>query len=135
MSSIAMQCTQCESDFEVEIVRLIDRPTILRCPNCGNKPVPQRCEGFATALEDLVGAMAGIRNKVRFELNLDTDELPPPYGAIQPEEASSLGGEMDDEDEDEYLEEETSFLDGDDDDDDDYDPDLDLDDEDDDEDF
>jgi hypothetical protein len=87
--AISFQCTACDADFELEIPRIIERPTALKCPNCNARPPAHRCHALGTAVEDLLSAMAAIRTKVRFEISLDTEELPPPYG---PAEASAEGG-------------------------------------------
>ncbi len=86
--SISFQCTSCDADFDLEIPRIIDRPTALKCPNCNARPPAHRAHALGTAIEDLLSAMAAIRTKVRFEIALDTEELPPPYG---PAEASEAG--------------------------------------------
>lgn len=105
--AIKFQCTSCESDFDMEIPRIIDRPTALKCPKCNAKPPAHRAESLGTALEDLLAAMSAIRSQVRFQIKLDTEELPPPYGPSNDDNA--LGGAddddlaegMDDEDEEE----------------------------------
>jgi hypothetical protein len=102
--SISFQCTSCDADFEFEIPRIIDRPTALKCPNCNAKPPAHRAHALGTALEDLLSAMAAIRTKVRFEISLDTEELPPPYGPAESAEAS-LGGLSDDLDVDDDADE------------------------------
>jgi DNA-directed RNA polymerase subunit RPC12/RpoP len=109
---IRFQCTSCDADFDLEIPRIIDRPTALKCPKCGSKPQAHRCESFGTGLEDLLSAMSALRSKYRFQIKLDTEELPPPYGPAAGENA--LGGAddddlaegMDDEDEEEEAVEE-----------------------------
>jgi DNA-directed RNA polymerase subunit RPC12/RpoP len=116
--SISFQCTSCDADFELEIPRVIDRPTALKCPNCNARPPAHRAHALGTAIEDLLSAMAAIRTKVRFELSLDTEELPPPYGPAEPAEGQGLGDLADDLDVD---------ADGEDDDDDDEDEDNDED--------
>jgi hypothetical protein len=112
--SISFQCTSCDADFELEIPRIIDRPTALKCPNCNAKPPAHRAHAFGTALEDLLSAMAAIRTKIRFEISLDTEELPPPYGPAENAEGGlgALSDDLDvdddadeDEDEDEDAEE------------------------------
>ncbi len=86
-ASINFECSSCEADYEVEIPSIIEHPAEIVCPNCGSKPPAHRAHAFATALEDLLAATAQIRKKVRFELSLDSHDLPAPYGAFEPGEA------------------------------------------------
>jgi hypothetical protein len=97
--SISFQCTSCDTDFDLEIPRIIDRPTALKCPNCNARPPAHRASALGTALEDLLSAMAAIRTKIRFEISLDTEELPPPYGPTEAGSGlSALTDELDDDD-------------------------------------
>jgi len=137
--TISFQCVACEADFEIDIPEVVEHPEQIKCANCGAHPAAHRSHALATALEDLLAAMAGIRKKVRFDLNLATDELPEPYGKVT--EAEAVGGlDLEDEDEEEEDEEGDEDEDEDEDEDDDLDEDLDEDedfddDDDDDEDF
>jgi DNA-directed RNA polymerase subunit RPC12/RpoP len=128
MSSITFQCVACGGDFEIDIAGIIDKTKTVKCPNCDAKPAAGRVHSFALALEELISCMAGLRTKVRFEITLDTDDLPPPYGPA--EDASEGLSSFDDDDlsdddgddDDEEAEEDGDDYD-DDDDDDDYDDD------------
>lgn len=107
MTTINFQCASCDGDYDIEIVHLLERPGALKCPHCGTRPQAHRAQQFAQALEDVLTAMAALRSKARFELQLDTDALPAPYGGD--DDADAGLGRLDDDDDD----------DGDDDDDDD----------------
>lgn len=123
MSNITFQCASCDGDFDLKITHLVERPNALKCPHCGAKPAQHRAHAFAQALDDILSTMSALRARVHFELTLDNDELPPPYGA---EAAEETGLEADDDDE---FEEEDEFEDFDDEeDDDDLDDDEDFDD-------
>ncbi|MBK6684197.1 MAG: hypothetical protein IPG45_06970 [Deltaproteobacteria bacterium] len=113
-SNINFQCMSCEGDFEVNITHLLERPNAIKCSHCGARPPAHRCHALAQSLDDLLSAMAGIRSKVHFELALDTDELPAPYGkkdagsVLADDEDDDVAGDDDleeDEDEDEDEEE------------------------------
>jgi DNA-directed RNA polymerase subunit RPC12/RpoP len=126
MSTITFQCAACEGDFELKIAHLVERPNALKCPHCGNKPSQHRAHAFAQGLDDLLSAMNGLKAKFHFELSLDNEELPAPYGAtvedVDDAGLGSLSGADDDDDEeededDEDFEEEDEFEDFDDDDD------------------
>jgi len=115
MSSITFQCVSCGADFELEMTSIIEKSKTIKCPNCDAKPAAGRVHSFALALEELISCMAGLRTKVRFEVGLDTDDLPPPYGPADDEEGGltsfdgdeDLSGDEDlDDDDDEESEDE-----------------------------
>ncbi len=127
MSNITFQCVSCGADFEVEMTSIIEKSKTIKCPNCDAKPAAGRVHSFALALEELISCMAGLRTKVRFELTLDTDDLPPPYGPAE-EEEGSLTSFDDDLNAEEDFEEDEDGEDSDDDEDEDYYDDFDEDD-------
>ena len=98
MTTINFQCAACDGDFDIEMLHLLERPGALKCPHCGNRPQTHRAQQFAQALEDVLTAMAALRPKVRFELQLDSDALPPPYGGD--DETDGGLGRLDDDDDD-----------------------------------
>ena len=98
MTTINFQCASCDGDFDIEIIHLLERPGALKCPHCGNRPQAHRAQQFAQSLEDVLTAMAALRSKVRFELQLDTDALPAPYGGDDESDAGL--GRLDDDDDD-----------------------------------
>ena len=128
MSTITFQCSSCDGDFDIKIAHLVERPNALKCPHCGAKPSPHRAHAFAQALDDVLSAMAALRARVHFELNLDNDELPPPYGADATSKDDGLGtlGRGSDDDDDFEEEDEFEDFDGDDDDEDEFDEDDDF---------
>lgn len=103
MTTINFQCAACDGDFEIDMLHLLERPGAIKCPHCGNRPQAARAQQFAQALEDVLTAMAALRPKVRFELQLDSDALPPPYGGE--DEADGGLGRLDDDDDDEGADE------------------------------
>ena len=112
MSTITFQCVSCEADFDVNVTQLLERPTAIKCSHCGSRPSANRCHSFAQALDDMLTSIASLRSKVQFELNLDSEDLPPPYGPSEEETAaaglglvSSDSDEDEDEDDDDFEEE------------------------------
>lgn len=107
--SITFECMACGADYDHEIPAIVERPSVLKCPNCSAHPPAHRAHALATALEDLMAAMAAVRKKIRFEVALETDELPPPYGPAEEEETgldfedgeAATADEDDDEEEEE----------------------------------
>ncbi len=129
-SSITFQCQVCEADYDVGIEHLLERPNAIKCPNCGAKPTASRNRAFAQSLEELLSAMAALRSKVAFELTLNTEDLPPPFGGSDEENDAGLASDEDDD----LADDDVGFVDDDDDDydddDDDYDDTVDDDDDD-----
>ena|SRR5687767_6658966 len=121
MSSITFQCVSCGADFEVEMTAIIEKSKTIKCPNCDAKPAAGRVHSFALALEELISCMAGLRTKVRFEVGLDTDDLPPPYGPADDDEGGLTAFEDDDLAADDDEDEDDDEEDGEDEDDDYYD--------------
>jgi hypothetical protein len=124
MENIAFECMACNGDFEVNITHFLERPNSLKCPHCGARPSSNRCHALAQALDDLFGAMAAVRNKVHFELNVDNDALPAPYGGADDgdvglgnldEEEEGEGTDDEDEDDDDEDEDDDDAFDDDDD--------------------
>lgn len=120
MNSITFQCQSCEADFEVGIEHLLERPNAIKCSNCGSKPTASRNRAFAQSLEELLSAMAALRGKVAFELTLNTEELPPPFGSSDEEADAGLSGDADDLGDDDvgFVDDDDEDFDDDDDDDD-----------------
>ena len=81
--SINFQCKACDADFELEFSEIIESPDSIKCENCGSAPPGHRNHQFSTALEDFLTAVVAIRNKVTFELEIDSDNLPEPYGSVE----------------------------------------------------
>jgi hypothetical protein len=136
-TNISFNCQSCEGDFEVNVTHLLERPNALKCPHCGARPPAHRCHALSQSLDDLLSAMAGIKSKVHFELTLDTNALPPPYGGKDAgsvlagdEDEDDVGGDDVDDDDDEKDDDKDADDDDEEDDDDDDDDDEDDDEED-----
>ena len=91
MENIAFECMACNGDFEVNVTHFLERPNSLKCSHCGARPSSNRCHALAQALDDLLGAMAAVRNKIHFELNIDNDALPAPYGGSDDSDVGLAG--------------------------------------------
>jgi len=103
MEMITFQCMSCDGDFDLKLTHLIERPNALRCPHCGAKPTTHRAHAFSQALDDFFSATAGLLAKFRFELAVESDELPEPYSPAEDDDdgaLGSLGRDEDDDDED-----------------------------------
>ena len=80
--SISFECKACGADFDLEFSEIVESPDVIKCDNCGSAPPGHRNHQFSTALEDFLSAIVAIRNKVSFEIELDSDNLPAPYGSV-----------------------------------------------------
>ena len=102
------QCQKCEESFGVDISDLSSDPT-LRCPSCGAHAPGEMVEALVGALEDLFAAIAPLRRKFTVSVEIDSEELPPPYDeapAVAPKAA--LLDEEESEDEEEGEDEEST---------------------------
>lgn len=106
METIAFECTSCNGDFEVSVTHFLERPNSLKCSHCNARPSSNRCHALAQALDDLFAAMGAVRNKVRFEINVDNDVLPPPYGMTEQEGAAGSLGALGEDDEEDFDDDE-----------------------------
>lgn len=69
---IYFECKKCHRGFEDEL-----DDTGLSCPGCGSSV---GLGPLLTGLSTLVDAMANIRGQFRFEVLLESDDLPEPHG-------------------------------------------------------
>ena len=105
---IDFQCQKCEESFSLEVSDLSTDSARLKCPGCGARSTDEQVEVLVAALEELFGAIAGIRRKFTAVVEVNSEDLPPPY-----DEAPSVARkaalldveDSEDEDEDEDAEE------------------------------
>jgi DNA-directed RNA polymerase subunit RPC12/RpoP len=104
---LEFQCHKCEESFSLEFSDLGTDPE-LRCPGCGAHAPEEQVENLIAALEEVFAAMSPLRRKFTSTVELDSEDLPPPY-----DEAPSVARkaplldeeESEDQDEDEDDEE------------------------------
>ena len=109
---LEFQCQKCEDSFSLEFSDLSTEPE-LRCPGCGAHAPEEQVENLLAALEEVFAAMAPLRRKFTSSVELDSEDLPPPY-----DEAPSVARkaplldeeESEDEDEEEAEEHEADEL-------------------------
>jgi DNA-directed RNA polymerase subunit RPC12/RpoP len=105
---LELQCQKCEETFSLEITELQTEPEI-RCPGCSAKAATGQVETLIEALDDLFAAIAPLRRKFQVTVEVDSEDLPPPYdeepGAATAK-APIVDAEEEDEDDDEEEEEE-----------------------------
>jgi DNA-directed RNA polymerase subunit RPC12/RpoP len=109
---LEFQCQKCEDSFSLEFSDLGTEPE-LRCPGCGAHAPEEQVENLLAALEEVFAAMAPLRRKFISSVELDSEDLPPPY-----DEAPSVARkaplldeeESEDEDEEEAEEHEADEL-------------------------
>ena len=98
------QCQKCEESFGVDISDLSSDPT-LRCPSCGAHAPGDQVEALVGALEDLFAVITPLRRKFTMAVEINSEELPPPYDEAR---KAALLDEEESEDEDEAEEEEST---------------------------
>jgi hypothetical protein len=107
---IDFQCMKCEESFSLDLSNLSNDPALLRCPGCGTRASDDQVEAVVSALEELFAAVAPLRRKFTSVVEVNSEDLPPPYDE-QPVlgKAPALLDEEDSEDgsEEEELEEDS----------------------------
>jgi DNA-directed RNA polymerase subunit RPC12/RpoP len=103
---LELQCQKCEESFSSDISDLSSDPT-LRCPSCGAHAAGEQVEALVGAMEDLFAAITPVRRKFTLSVEVNSEELPPPYDeAPAVARKAALLDEEESEDEDENEEEE-----------------------------
>jgi len=101
-----LQCQKCEESFAADISDLSNDPN-LRCPSCGAHAPGDQVEGLVGGLEELFASIAPIRRKFTLSVEVNSEELPPPYDeAPTVARKAALLDEEESEDEDEESEDE-----------------------------
>ncbi len=101
--TLDLTCRACDTSFELDVSELLDEPK-LQCPSCDARAPVALAEGLSAALEDLFAQLARARKKFALALELESDDLPPPFdrertAAPDEEEEEEDVEESDDDDE------------------------------------
>ena len=75
---VEFQCKKCDDSFSLDHSDLSMEPD-LRCPGCGARAAEEQVENLLAALEEVFAAMAPLRRKFATSLEINSEELPPPY--------------------------------------------------------
>ncbi len=76
--TLDLTCHACDTSFELDVAELLDEPRI-QCPSCDARAPAPMTEGLSNALDDLLGQVARLRSKFQIVLEIDGEDLPPPY--------------------------------------------------------
>ena len=104
---LKFQCQKCEESFTLELADVQTDP-VLRCPGCGTRAPDEKVEVVVGALEELFAALAPLRRKFSTSVEVDSEDMPPPYdeapavskkAALLDEEDSEDGADEDEEEE------------------------------------
>lgn len=76
--TLDLTCQACDTSFELDVAELLDEQR-LQCPSCDARAPAPLVEGLSNALDDLLGQVARMRSKFQVVLEVDGDDLPPPY--------------------------------------------------------
>ena len=103
---LELQCQKCEESFSLEVTDVQSEPN-LRCPGCGAKAPEEQVELLVSALEELFAAVAPLRRKFTVAVEINSEDLPPPYdeAPIVAKVAAPLLDEEESEEEDDEEEE------------------------------
>ena len=101
-----LQCQKCEESFSLDVSDLQSDP-VLRCAGCGARAPEEQVEAVIAALEDLFGSLAPLRRKFTCTVEVNSEDMPPPYDeAAAVARKAALLDEEDSEDEDEEEDDE-----------------------------
>jgi hypothetical protein len=115
---IDFQCVKCEESFSLDFSDVSNDAALLRCPGCGARALDEQVELVVTSLEELFGAIAALRRKFTAVVEINSEDLPPPYdeapiiakkAALLDEDDSEDGSEEEEELEDERDERESEL--------------------------
>ena len=73
-----LQCQKCEESFSLEVTDVQADPT-LRCPGCGTRAPTEQVEALVSGFEELFASIAPLRRKFSVAIEVDSEDLPPPY--------------------------------------------------------
>lgn len=104
---IDFQCQKCEESFSLEVSDISGDSSLLRCPGCGTRTTDEQVETLVSAMEELFGAIAAVRRKFSVVVEVNSEELPPPYDEVPSEsrKAALLDEDDSEDDEEEELDE------------------------------
>src|SRR5215212_8713967 len=97
--TVDFTCQSCEASFEAELAELLEDPA-LQCPNCDVRAPRAAVEGVTNALDELFSQLALLRRKFTAVLEVESDDLPPPYDG-ENRRAAAAGEDEEDEDDEE----------------------------------
>jgi Ran GTPase-activating protein (RanGAP) involved in mRNA processing and transport len=83
---IDLNCQKCEASFEVDAADVMEGNERIKCPNCDAKAPQPLVDDHGNTLSELCKAIAALRARFEVSLALETDDLPPPYDAVEEEE-------------------------------------------------
>lgn len=104
---LELQCQKCEDSFTAEVTDL-QTDAKLRCAGCGATAPEEQVETLVGALEELFAALAPMRRKFTLNLEVDSEDMPPPYdeAPVAPKKAAVLLDEEESEDEEDEEDDE-----------------------------
>ncbi len=103
------QCVKCEESFSLDFSDISNDSALLRCPGCGARAPDEQIELIVSSLEELFGAIAALRRKFTAVVEINSEDLPPPYdeAPLIAKKAALLDeDDSEDSDEEEDLEDE-----------------------------
>jgi DNA-directed RNA polymerase subunit RPC12/RpoP len=106
--TLTFVCQSCDDSFELDYAQLVEDPKRIKCPNCGKRVPPSEMDEIATTLDELLAQVAAMRKRFAISLDIDAEDLPPPYDSDLKRAARGSDDEdeeEDDEDSDEELDE------------------------------
>jgi len=100
--TLTFVCQNCDESFELDYAALADGERGVRCPSCSKKLPPATVDDLLSAIDDVLGQVAGLRKRFLVSFEVDPEDLPPPYdGEKRTARPSEDDEDVDEEDVDE----------------------------------
>lgn len=99
-------CQSCDDNFELEYSQLTEETRGLRCPNCGKRLSAADVDELTTAVDELLGVIAGLRKRFLVSFEVDAEDLP----GVYEEDIRPIRGRHDDDDDIEVEEDDDDLL-------------------------
>ncbi len=89
--TLDLTCQACDTSFELDVSDLLAEPRV-QCPSCAARVPRATAEALSSVLDELLGQVSRLRPKFQAILEVESEDLPPPYDRP---EASAEEDELD----------------------------------------
>ena len=76
--TLDLTCQACDTSFELDVSDLLAEPRV-QCPSCAARVPRATAESLSSVLDELLGQVSRLRPKFQTILEIESEDLPPPY--------------------------------------------------------